>query len=397
MNRFDWLIVLTITLLIFGWIGGAIQIIRIFSICMLPITPIFYYHQKDHFIHHINLTGVFLLFYAFCLTVIYNKTYAWSTVSYVEWGFLLLNCNLLMSLLLFAQRAVHPQKSIAIGWMIFVLLTGLIGLREIITGTHLPTNSGQQELLEMGYGINGIMDKTYAAATFGNYNEYVTALCSALPFLTYLIYNAQSFKKMTVPLLCLLLASVIIVVNASRGGILCIALCGIVYLFYYKRTSFRYKWLFLSVLCLCIALAIHKWGELLFSQITQRMAATTFSESGRTRIWQESWQAIRETWGFGGGSGVFVNKFSPVSHSIILEILVLYGLPGLFVFGWLIWKIWIRRKGSLVSTKMVLTMVFIMFIPYSIINSNYLQYAFFWVFLASLLIFATRGKNIETV
>ena len=46
---------------------------------------------------------------------------------------------------------------------------------------------------------------------------------------------------------------------------------------------------------------------------------------------------------------------------------------------------------------MTLATFFITFIPYSIINSNYLQYAFFWVFMASLLIFATRGKIIEPV
>ena len=396
-NMFDKLIVFTITLLTFGWVGGAVQAIRVFSICILPFTFILYLHQKNIFIRRLSVIGIGFLLYALCLTFIYDRMHHWGTLPYVELGYLFLNSHILMALLLFAQRAACPKYSVTVGWMAFVLSTGLIGIWEIATGSHLPTNMNQAELLELGYGINGIFNKVYAAATFGNYNEYVTALCCAIPFLAYKLFCSTELKKFVLPLACLLLSIVIITVNASRGGILCIALAALTYLFYYRRSYFKHKMLYLGVLCLCVGAALYEWGDLLFSQLEERMGVATFGETGRSIIWAKNWAAICECYAMGCGSGAFNSHYVVASHSIIIEILVFYGLPGLITFLWILWIIWRKYRRALTPIRMTLATFFITFIPYSIINSNYLQYAFFWVFMASLLIFATRGKIIEPV
>lgn len=396
-NTFDKFIVLTVALLAFGWLGGAIQVIRVFSICILPFTFFLFLHQKSRFLRRLTIVGICLLAYSLCITFIYNKLYGWGYLSYVEWGYLFLNCHILMALQLFAQRAARPKLSVVTGWMIFVLSTGVIGIWEIATGTHLPTNFTQAERLELGIGINGVLNKIYAAATFGNYNEYVTALCSAIPFLSYRLFCAPTLKKFLPPLFAILLCIVIITINASRGGILCVVLVSLTYLFYYRHSFFKYKKLLFTFLSLCIGAALYIWGDMLFSQLTERMGVSTFGETGRSIIWAENWATICQCYAMGCGAGAFNSHFVMASHSIILEILVFYGLPGLTIFLWILWTIWRKYRQALIPIRMTLASFFIMFIPYSIINSNYLQYAFFWVFLASLLIYATRERTIETI
>lgn len=397
VNTYDKLIVLTISLLAFGWLGGAIQVIRIYSICLLPYTFLLFLYQKNSFLKKLVIVGLCFLVYALSLTITYNKLRHWGYLSYVEWSYLFINCHILIALLLFAQRAARPKQSVVDGWTLFVVSTGIIGVWEIATGSHLSTNTTQAERLELGIGINGILNKIYAAATFGNYNEYVTALCSAIPFLSYRLFNATTLKKITLPLFSLLLCIVIITVNASRGGIMCIFLAGATYLFYYRRSFFKHKKLLLICLVLGISFALYTWGDLLFSQLTERMGVATFGETGRSIIWAKNWAAICECYAMGCGSGAFNSHYVVASHSIIIEILVFYGLPGLITFLWILWIIWRKYRRALTPIRMTLATFFITFIPYSIINSNYLQYAFFWVFMASLLIFATRGKIIEPV
>lgn len=103
-NMFDKLIVFTITLLTFGWVGGAVQAIRVFSICILPFTFILYLHQKNIFIRRLSVIGIGFLLYALCLTFIYDRMHHWGTLPYVELGYLFLNSHILMALLLLRKE-----------------------------------------------------------------------------------------------------------------------------------------------------------------------------------------------------------------------------------------------------------------------------------------------------
>lgn len=391
MNKYDRLLIFIVSLLSFGWIGGAFQIIRLFSIVLIPFVMWDYFHNKNSTIRHIYQIGIFFLIYAAILTLIYNV----GGKSYIEFTFLFINCNLVLALLLSAQKAIQPKKSLALGWLLFVAITGLIGIKELITGVHLPTNEGQIEMLDLGLGINGIKDKVYAAATFGNYNEYVTALCSALPFMFYKLLCAPSWKKIILPLSMIALSGIIIVVNASRGGILCFVVCALVYFLYYHRSAFKHKLLFAIFMAIGMPILCFKWGDLLFSQLIERMGTSNFGESGRNFLWLMGWRSFLNSYGMGLGPGAFSSEIALVPHSIILEILVLYGCVGLLLFLLVLLLILRRSKYIHGMPKMVIVSFFLMFFPYSIINSNYLQYSFFWVFLSSVIIFAINSKENE--
>lgn len=389
MNKYDRLLIFIVSLLSFGWIGGAFQIIRLFSIVLIPFVMWDYFHNKNSTIRHIYQIGIFFLIYAAILTLIYNV----GGKSYIEFTFLFINCNLVLALLLSAQKAIQPKKSLALGWLLFVAITGLIGIKELITGVHLPTNEGQIEMLDLGLGINGIKDKVYAAATFGNYNEYVTALCSALPFMFYKLLCVSSWKKIIIPLSMIVLSGIIIVVNASRGGILCFIICVLVFALYYRRSAFKHKLLFVIIMAIGVPILYFKWGGLLFSQLIERMGTSNFGESGRNLLWIMGWKSFLNSYGMGLGPGAFSSEMALVPHSVILEFLVLYGCVGLLCL--LVVLLLILRKSKYIHgmPKMVIVSFFLMFFPYSIINSNYLQYSFFWVFLSSVMIFAINNKS----
>lgn len=391
MNLYDRLLILIIASLSFGWLGGAMQPIRIISILLIPFVWLMYLYQKDYFVRVLYRSGCLFLFYAFVVTMINNQE--GGVLSYIEWGYWIVNANLLLALLLFSRKAYNPRDSVALGWMIFVGITSIIGIGEIITGTHLTTNAAQYELMESGIALNGIENKIYAAATFGNYNEYVTALCSALPFLFYKLFRARTFTRIWFPILCVLLSGVIIVINASRGGIMCFALSVMTYLLYYRYSAFRFRSILLFCYFISVPLLLSKFGEVLFSQLMERSDSSMFVQTGRDELWGAAWETFCNSSGFGYGASVFHHEITPVPHSFFVEILVLYGLFGASFLIWLLRSIWLRTKKAIGASRFVLVTFWLMLIPYSMINSSYWGYAFFWMFLSSVLIFTIREND----
>ena len=132
-----------------------------------------------------------------------------------------------------------PYHSIIKGWLIAFLFSAIIAICEILFDIHLPMNIYESDLLLNSGGT--VMQKQYASVTFGNYNGYVTFLCCALPFLFAYILTAVKIRCLLYGWLAFMLMAYILLINASRGGLLSLLICFLAFLFFFKRTNIKYK------------------------------------------------------------------------------------------------------------------------------------------------------------
>lgn len=388
LNIYDKIVILIISSLVFGAIGGSLQVIRFISIILLPFNI---YHLVSKRISKnvlmYLLFGVFWIIYAiFSLSWCKDITMAKINVFY-----LFIHFNIAYSIVRLGMHSVNPIKTIIIGWLCFLLLTFPLALSEIITNRHFYTNSLQMEAAEIIGKLNGIENKRYAAATYGNYNEYMTALSFALPYLLGALLIYKETKQQLCLWMLVFIDFIIIVISASRGAILTFGLCIGLFVYYYKNLKFQAKKLIITLISIVGILGIALCGTLLFRELTMRIEgsnAKIAEDVGRIEMYITEWEMLQESHYLGIGTDGF-NSAGFAPHNLWLEILVQYGIYVFIFFVYILlttlYKSILKNKHNL-YVRAIGLMVFSSLPIISVINSAYLNYPFFWVAAGSMVL-----------
>lgn len=302
------------------------------------------------------------------------------------------SASLFIALYLFSFKASMPCISVIWGWTLIVFFTSPVAFWEIISGNHLSFNLLKDVMLDSGQRI-------YASVAFGNLNSYVVCLIYCLPFILTGLFSVSKSKRMF--WIALLIASTIIIINASRGGILCLILSTVVFLISVIRDSnIKKSHVFSSLLF--IAIIIICFADTLFSQITGRFSSVEgiAEDAGRLIIYANCITIFINTFGFGCGIGNLTHALENVSsvdiaapHNLFLEFLAEYGvIPSIFFIIMLFQIIKRLATNRTKAIKMLGIIIAVIIIPLSLIDSGYISGTHIWIFLSSLLIMSRHNN-----
>lgn len=388
INKYDRCLVLLSGALCFGLIGGALQVVRVLAILFVPylVTII----RREGLGYARSIRKVLVLLYLFMLL-----SFIWSPdkqEALKELAYYIIHFFLFLECLVIARFARVPLKSISVGWLWAVVLCLIIALWEIATGNHLSVAAEQGGLYNTG---TEVLNHMTASVTFGNYNSFVTFLCYSFPWLFYISQEKGcSIKIKAISMAAIILAALVVVINASRGGVIAIVIMFATYFLMSKKSSL--KFLIISTIFLGITYFLYQYGDILMAVFLARASdgGLLSDEEGRGAIWAYSMRAFFDTWGIGSGIGglnealkKYANGGITVTHNLFLEILVQYGIVVFFFVIKYLWKLFhvsIKLKGN---RKTVLMMTFVSMPVYTIIDSTYLLNPMFWIHMATIYIF----------
>ena len=300
-----------------------------------------------------------------------------------------------MGMLMVASlKAKHPLNSIVLGWAAMVLITLPIAIWEIQTGQHLTSGNFHED--SMSYGQLRI----FAAVTYGNFNSYSVALASALPFILtgWVDKDKNIFGKLFFIILTLLMAGILIL-NASRGCLLCLIVGVLLMLLMQMKGRFSLfnVALIIAIFAGAIYYAIVELELDMFFEITARLD-NEGTELGRSAIYKAGLITAMKTGLVGGGVGSvepLMREYTRwvgtyVTHNVFLEILIEYGLIICLVFIWKFYKtgfaLWKSQdvKEKLIGYYVVITSVLLF-----LVDDYYTGESVFWIYLVSLIIIST--------
>ena len=171
-NKYDCFIVLLISLLILGNIGGSLQFIRILSLLFLPFVI------KKRYGGIWDKCAICFLFWF---------TYAFISLGWTkdinqgikELFYFIPHMTSFFLIPYLANKANKPMHSLLLGWLLYVFISSPIAFYEIFTDQHF----GVLEAKVQNYGEGIVEMKKYSALFYANYNTFVLYLCYAMPFL----------------------------------------------------------------------------------------------------------------------------------------------------------------------------------------------------------------------
>ena len=397
-NKYDYGIIFLIALLVFGNMGGAFEPIRVAGIILSPYLLAKFF--KNRFTKEQMFVIKFFAFWFFYAVI----SLLWTNgeeQAYKELFYYYVHFSLFFIIVFFSQKAKRPLHSIIYGWCLFFILTAPIALNEIINDQHLPMSIfGADTIVNLGNNV--LSKKKFASVTFGNYNGYVTVLTYILPFLFFSTLLKKNIKHQLFGMLLVSICLYIILVNASRGGILCLLITLIIFIFYYRKGSFRYKSGLIALVSILLFAALYYDSKSIFEQISHRsLSAASFAEDEtRFNLSQLGLQLLSDTYFIGTGVGSMVSSLSAVSlggililHNLFLEIFMQYGLIIFGIFIVFLIKLFIRTtKIKSNNIKFLAYAILFSLVPSSVINSGYLLMPVFWILLASLFVIVTNKR-----
>lgn len=391
-NKYDIYILLLIVSTIFGTIGGALTAPRLLGILLIP--KLFGSINRENFICLSSLRSWCVAFYVFALV---SMLWTPDKVEGVkELVYYLMHFLIFFEVIVFSRKALSPLQFITIGFALCVLLTSVVGFWELTTDNHLAYSQlDEAKASNMG---GEILVRNFAAVTFYNPNSYVTYLCFCLPFLLYGFSLEEKLLK-RLSFIALVIAIVLILCNASRGGMFTIVIClAVFFLMSPKNKSLIYSFLVLIGGLLYI---LYKYGESILFILTMRLTeggATT--DDSRFEIWGNALKVLVEYCGFGCGiGGVFaaMKQFAKggitITHNIFLEVLCQYGVVFCLAFVFFLFKQFKTGLKLLDKKRSVLVSIAIVSFPMTgIINSGYLLDPQLFIVLASIYVFANYER-----
>ena len=225
---YDFILFGLISLLIFGLIGNGVQPVRLFIIALSPVMFADVFVGPHKSIYYYRYECFFLAFW-----LLWAAAFFYKAVDEVESlkNLLYLAIHILgfLEVLWAANKATNPQQSIKYGWLAIILLSLPVAAYEFLTDFHLAMSL--QDTGNTLY-VNGVhIERPFASVTFGNLNSYNTVLCWALPSLFLCNLYPRSKWEQTMGMVLMAFTSIIIVANASRGAILCLALMLMTYVY----------------------------------------------------------------------------------------------------------------------------------------------------------------------
>ena len=386
-NKFDHLLIIFIGALVFGAVGGGLQVIRLISLVILP-SNIWHILSKSHS----KSVIIYLLLAIFWFIYIIAMHWTSDIEDSKIWTFyLIIHFNIVYTIIRLGCQAAHPEKSLVLGWLAFIVFGFIYAVFEIVTDHHLYTASHVMELQDSGIAINGVMNKKYAALTFNNPNEYMTALSFGAPYLFAALLIFKQKKQQIFLWGIVFIYFFIVMQNASRGAILTFVVCCAIFLHYYRKISFPAKKDILTFVIVISTIGLLVMGNMIFNQLRQRIDANTeiLHDIGRMEIYRQAFLILQNSGYMGIGPGGFKEKEGFMPHNLFLEI---FGEYGWIVFSGIVCVLlstivrsFKLSKGHIVY-RAVTMMVFCSLPIISIINSGYLSYPFLWVAIGSVFL-----------
>lgn len=388
-NKYDNMIVFVIFTLITGNFGGALQPIRLLGLVSIPVVLVFILNNKLRFRNT-------LLFFTLCFFYALISLFWTSDINeaYKEIFYYLIHVSLFFYIVFLSAKANSPCNSIIYGWFITFLFSAVIAIYEIVSDYHLPMNIYESaQLLNSG---GNVIHKQYASVTFGNYNGYVTFLCCVLPFLFAYILSRVKVRHLLFGLLAFLLISYILLINASRGGLLSLLICFSIFLFQFRKTNIKHKQVVFLILISLICYVIYTYSDVIFLQIISRFVESEaiVNDNSRTELIERALLLFYNSYFCGTGIGSIQASMEAITsgitlpHNLFLEVLVQYGMVIFLCFLSFLYLFFQRiRKSKDLVIRYVMCAALCSLPAMSIINSSYLLFPVVWVYFASLFVF----------
>lgn len=393
-NKYDYLIIGLIASGASGILYSPITIQRLFIVLLLPYT-------LTHLKAVVRVTPLYIkLFFAtWFLFSLFSMIWTPDRINgckYMVYNF----CSFIgfVSLVQLSLKANSPIQSIIWGWSILFLITLPIAINELLYGAHLDI-SVQDETARIINSQGERVFRTFASVTFGNLNTYtvVVVYCLSFLFIGLVVEN-----KYILLFGVLLIASIyVLLMNSSRGGLLCLILSFIIFIFLLRkqRRSIR-KWLFLFVLIAVIF--VLKNADLLLDQISGRLLeANLANDSDRFELYKVVLIIFLDSLWLGAGVGglqimmdIVNNGGISAPHNMLLEMLGEYGIIPFITYIYMIYNILKDLiKSDHVTIRFLGWNITAIFLPLFIINSVYTADSLFWIFFASLFVIGFTSKK----
>lgn len=391
-NKYDIYILLLIVSTIFGTIGGALTAPRLLGILLIPKLFNIANREKLPYITTLrSWTVAFFIFASASLLWTPDKAEGLKELLYYSIHFLIF-----FEIIVFSRMAISPLRNISFGVILCIFLTSVVGFWELTTDNHL-SYSAQDEAIAST--MNGeVVVRYFAAVTFYNLNGYVTYLCLFFPFLLYgMTLDEKLIKILSV--IAMLIAIVLILCNASRGGLLSIFIC--LFLFFLIATKSKSILFSIFLLISGLSLLLYKFGDSILLIISMRTSeGGLFSDDSRFVIWANALNVFFDYVGIGCGIGgmreamaKFANGGITITHNIFLEILCQYGLVFCLAFVKFLLNLLKNGKKSLDKKRSLLVKISVLSFPMTcIINSGYLLDPQLFIVLASIYVFANYER-----
>lgn len=382
-NKYDYLLIFTIALLVFGGFGGAMQPIRLFSLAMIPY--VFWLSTKKRKLFSVYIV-VLVIYLLILLSLFWTSDLG---EGFKEAVYYAAHLNLFVFTILLYDKANKPFESLIAGWSIFIFLTQIVAFNEIFFDKHLSLSIFESEKMINVGGMS--VQKKFASVTFGNYNGYVTVVAFALPFLFAAFIISKTKKLQLASLSILVFALFSLFINASRGGILSAAVIGFVFGFFHKRLNLKNQRFNALLIAPVLMILIIKYFNVIFEQILFRQVAGSalMQDDSRTTLFSAAISAFLNKPLFGGGIGSLQKEMEGAAillpHNMFLEVLVQFGIVFFMSFIFYIFYIFIsgiRSRNNVV--KFIIVSALLSLPITSIINSGYLLMPVLWIFFSSL-------------
>ena len=361
-----------------GGIGGGLQVSRLVAILFSPF--LLGKIGKKEYRYAKRFMVVFSLFYFYCLL-----SFLWTPDQEEAMKELLyypVHFTLFMELIVFAKSAYNPLKSISRGWLTAVLLCSVVAYWEITTDNHLSI-AKEQDAFNTG---TEIIEHMTASVTFGNYNSYVTFLCFCFPWIFFILLNRRSRLESILSMGALIMASLTIVINGSRGGILTVVMMISIYYAFSKKSLWKNLILITSVMA--IGYIIINYGEGITAIIEAKTSdGEMFSDEARSAIWLRALGELADTWGFGVGIGGMNASLGIAAHNMFIEILLQYGIVIAIIVVLFFCNLFYQSRKKERNIKIVAMMALLPMPVYTIINSGYILNPHLYAFIATIYIY----------
>jgi O-antigen ligase len=396
-NFHDFFIIFIVTSAIVGTVQiGLLGFTFVAGILCLPAAIREIYTTFREKAHPIIVFMIFFLLYAI-ISVIWAPRHQFLLR---EIWCLLWNTIIFFGLFNHARYATNANDSLLRGLRMLIFLTLIVATWEISTDSHIPEfgdfNEGAEIATESGFE-----HRLFAAVTYKNLNSYVTLLCMALPFLTYSIFI---LPNKWFSLISVIGSIIVLIINSSRGGLMCLVIDVFIFTFLYRKQHFAYKKTITFLSIVAIIFFTYRFGLILAEQALGRLSSYKESgimyDSGRWDLWKMGVQFCFESKGVGYGVGSMQPIYASTgfrlhyAHNMVIEFLIQYGIWLFIPFGILLFKNWILLiKENNSAHKMLGLMLLTSFIPLVIIDDSYLTHAFFWIWLAMQFIITNNIKQ----
>lgn len=387
-NKYDFLVIITIASLAWGNLEylRAITPVRIMGCVGL------YYGYKNMSLLIRRYKYWMLLFALWFFYMIMSLTWTADMALGVAMVFHMTTMfGAFMLLFVSSIKAKRFIFSLTTGWILMVVATMPTAIWEILTFDHLDCGNFNG----VGYDSNGDI-RIYAAVTFQNYNSYVVMLSFAMTFIILSFWQKDRTKWKY--LVVALFIAIVLVLNSSRGGLLCMAMTILILYYEYAR---RQKVIVVVIQLLIAVLIVSGYVINNFDDINLlRNMIDRFSDYGtsdvksdsRLSIWAVGFEIAANQFFCGTGIGSMVREYAELgkheihyAHNYYLELLIEEGLViclsffALFYFSLLKMRNHIRNKRvRLLALHIIICSIFIF-----VIDDYYTVRSGAWLYVAS--------------